>query len=454
MFLLLTLAPYILLSFFSQPVTEDFGFSARFQQNDFTQLLITSYQKMNGRYIANIAMYLNPLSFNSFLGYKLVPLFLILLLFLANSFLVSQVFLSTDKIKRLIIATIITLLFLHGMPLISEGLYWYTAASIYQMGLIMTLFYVAMFIKVIVNHKNNGFFAHSLLTLFLFLSCGFNETLTLTITFFITITTFIFYKNNLKNKQYVLIQLFFTLLFLSVMVFAPGNIYREGMYENSHDFFNSLFYSFLQVGRFFIKWIFSLPILIISFLYVVYHDKIIREIPMAKKSFYLKPWMSFPILLSIIFLAVFPPYWFTGILGQHRTLNVAYLFFLLTWFVNLTVWINHCRLNKKLLWFRKQYLAIIFFIVSLNATTNGYHAWKDIFTGDAVNYDAQLKLRNLKLNEASKTQPKKVTLTPINYKPKTLFVTDIDPDPGFWTNQGYNDYYNLKSTKIYITTSN
>ena len=43
------------------------------------------------------------------------------------------------------------------------------------------------------------------------------------------------------------------------------------------------------------------------------------------------------LLLFVIFFSSFLPYWVSGILGQHRTLNVAYFMFIILWFSTITV---------------------------------------------------------------------------------------------------------------------
>ena len=98
--LLLAIFPYGYLSFFAQPIAEDFGFAHYYQKSEFLALLKNSYLKMNGRYIANILMYLIPLSFNQFTVYKLVPFLLILFTLLGSFFLVNQFFHFILTIKK------------------------------------------------------------------------------------------------------------------------------------------------------------------------------------------------------------------------------------------------------------------------------------------------------------------------------------------------------------------
>ena len=84
-------------------------------------------------------------------------------------------------------------------------------------------------------------------------------------------------------------------------------------------------------------------------------------------------------------------------------------------------------------------------------TNNGYNSLYDILSGDAKQFKEQLESRNKKLSQIGEVLPEVVLFEPLKSKPRTLFVTDISEDPNYWTNRGYNEYYNLRHTKIYIT---
>ena len=88
--------------------------------------------------------------------------------------------------------------------------------------------------------------------------------------------------------------------------------------------------------------------------------------------------------------------------------------------------------------------------MSILFTGNGYSSLSDIFSGKAKLFKQEMEDRISRLNSAQIDPPQKIVLKPIKNKPTTLFVTDISKDPKFWTNQGYNQYFRLNSTKIVI----
>jgi hypothetical protein len=445
-FLLLAILPYCYLSFFANPSADDFSLSGQAQQNDFFHLMYHNYFFWNGRYISNIFIYLNPIRFGSFIIYKSVPFLMIGLLVFVNFSLVKQIL--NEGRNNLIFSLVLTLLYLHNMPIISEGIYWFTGSVIYLLGIIILLFYLSVLIKTVRGDaKWNVFF----LCLLLFLACGFNEVLTLLIVFLLGVLAYVFYKNNLPKKRLIGFQFLFSIAFASIMIFSPGNSFRQEFYENTHNFFHSFLYSFLQTGRFSFTWITSIPLISASFLYFSINKKMREKAKLFQSSFYLSRWMSVSLLFLIIFICVFPPYWATGVLGQHRTLNVAYFFFLIMWFINLTVWYNYYQ--KKLAFSLTKNIERILFgflVVGLLITSNGYGALSDVFSGSASNYNKQMNSRYARLEEFRRSKEEKIVFIQIKNPPKCLFVSDITTNPNDWTNQAYNLYFRLDSTIIIL----
>ncbi|PCI98994.1 MAG: hypothetical protein COB15_04850 [Flavobacteriales bacterium] len=447
--LLLAIFPYFYLCFFTNPSADDFVFAYYFQTQEYFQLLKGTFLGWNGRYASNIFSYLNPIGFGSFFGYKIAP-FLMILLFLSSSFyFVKQLFFKEKLQFQITISLVLSLLFFHNMPIISEGVYWFTGSVIYFLGIIIFQFYIGLLIKTI--RKKRCLIRGVPLIILLFFVCGFNEVLTLLVLFLLSIITIVFYKNQLERKSLVVIQLLFAILFASILIFAPGNGFRGDAYVEAYNFTHSLSYSILQVARFSFYWIVSIPLIIASIFYFEINKKMRKENVVFQNSFYLNRWLSLLFLFTVTFICVFPPYWLTGILGQHRTLNVAYAFFLPFWFVNLTVWYNYYnqKINLNFLDKTKRVLGIVLFL-GLIITANGFNALKDVFSGSARQYDIQLKERFKRLQKNTPISEKLIKFKPIKTKPKCLFTSDITANPKDWKNKAYNLYFCQDSLKIYI----
>lgn len=442
-FLIVLITPYIYISRYANPVADDFIYSERGRRNGVISEAIGEYAGWSGRYTSNILIFLNPLSFNSFTGYKLAGVLIIILLLISSYYFVNILFQrQIENYTTLIIAFLITALFLNQMPVLSEGIYWYTGMVNYQLGNVATSVYIGLLIQYC---RENFLFKSKLIhTLFisglLIICMGFNEVLMIVLDLFALICLFISRKHNLPEKQFFLYSFILTITCSLLLILAPGIEIRSGLGINNHRFLPALFFSFAQVVRFFFEWISSFPLLLLSVLYYFLHKELMQKNILWKRSFYLTPLYSSMLLFTIIFIAVFVPYWATGILGQHRTVNVAYYLFLICWFINLSVYFNFYEKQLEIIRPMNQQLKkwILFGVfVSLMVTKNGYDLLTDLFYGKARSFELQMQQRIAQVQTAMDT----VYFQPITDPPKTLFLYDIKPEPGHWLNQAYNIYF-------------
>ncbi|MBK9060272.1 MAG: hypothetical protein IPL81_10495 [Flavobacteriales bacterium] len=111
-----------------------------------------------------------------------------------------------------------------------------------------------------------------------------------------------------------------------LMYFAPGNAVRGGMFADTHLLWRSLGMSALQAVRFIGTWVLSPALLAFSVLYIPVHRYLLEHVPAMKNVRRLSRWIIALLPFSLVMASTFPAYWGTGLLGQHRTVNVACLF--------------------------------------------------------------------------------------------------------------------------------
>lgn len=455
--LVIAVIPYVYISQYSNPISDDFTYALKGRNPGIFNTALSEYQNWNGRYISNLFVLLNPISNNSFVCYKLTGVLMTLLSIGSLYYVIRALTITViKKIDALTISLAVTLLYLYQMPIISEGVYWYTGAVTYQLGIISFLIYLGSFVmffrgKFVFGNK----IAHLiLLVILLFVTVGFNEIIMISTFLFSLIFFLITHLNKLRNKGAALLLLLASFAFCCIVYFAPGNSVRESYFPDNHQLFSSLGYSFAQVVRFFFKWISSAPLLLISFLYYFLNKKLSSEIGVFKNSFYLNKYTSLLLLFLVIFIGVFPAYWSTGILGQHRTVNISYFLFIIMWFINLTVFYNLSMVEIKekgsiLKWG-------MYFLIwsSLVFTKNGYNVLDDLFSGNAAQYDVQMNTRYSIIADAkSRGDLETIYFDPIANKPKSLFVLDITDDPHNWRNRGYAVFFDIPKSKIDLNYS-
>lgn len=443
-----SLLPYFFISLYAHPSGDDFVYAYNGKHFGLLENASRDYFQWTGRYVSNFLFVLNPMAFDSLTGYKLIAIVLILLTFISFYFLTKTITNNGVQKKYLILFSgVLTLLYLNRMPSLAQGIYWYTGAVIYQGASVLTLVYLS-FIILLFREKYfiNKIIHVSMCLLLIFIITGFNETIMI---FLLLFHIFLFAKN--KNRLSLLLFIF-SCLCASLVIFSPGNAVREAAFPERHQLFQSLLYSVAQTFRFFVAWINNIPLTIATLLYIPYTIHLSQKSGLFKNSFYLSPLLSTCSLFIVIFLSAFPAYWSTGILGQHRTVNVAYFFFLILWFINLTVWMNYFRTKKfiiSLSVFSSRYFLVLVTSMILFSfiTGNGYVVMNDLFSGRAKNFDNEMKLRYETLNNAQQRSDSICIIDTLQNKPVSLFVLDITENENDWMNRGMAAYFRINKIR-------
>lgn len=438
------LIPYLYIGFYSNPVADDFTYAFKGKNNNLFDLLIGEYLNWNGRYFSNLLVLINPASPENYFLYKLIPTLIIL----ATLFSIFYFFKSLVKKQiansSILIASLFLLhLYLYQMPIISEGIYWYTGAITYQVGIILIMFYFGLFNKII-NNENSLFpkwFLKIGLIIILFLAVGCNE---ITMLFLLTASLFLIYqikKIQLKQSSFIWLLLLSVVVFSIIVIAAPGNLVRGSFFTNKHQFIQTITYSTLQTFRFITNWISSLPLILVSVFYIPINKKLSREFLIFKNSFHLTHIQSILALFIVVFLSIFPAYWSTGMMGQHRTVNIGYFLFLIFWFISLTVFYNKYKSILVSFWINKRLkiIMVLMIVLSLIFTKNGYNLYTDIKDSNQIQYNKQMNERYTIIEQASKHDT--VYFGTLINTSKTLFVLDINENQNSWQNKGYGIFF-------------
>ncbi|MGV9012602.1 MAG: hypothetical protein ACOH13_08420 [Flavobacteriales bacterium] len=389
----------------------------------------------NGRYASNLLMIHGPLTWSTDLlpGYRMVPVLLILSTFLSFWFFLRRALqhaLSTGQ--QMLGALGFLLLYLNLMPDLGEGFYWYTGAVTYQLGSILMLVHLGLLFGTRAGWER---------ALVLFL----NITLAAVITGMDEIHMLLMV--GLHSGRFVWLVrkrsgLVAGLMLLAVvgggaalMYLAPGNAVRGGMFADTHLFWRSLGMSAIQAVRFVGTWVLSPALLAFSVMYIPVHRHLREQVPAFARMLKLSPRVTAALPFLLVMASTFPAYWGTGLLGQHRTINVAYIFFIPLWFLNLSLWLERPLMrNVQGLVFPPK-AAISFFalvLLGLNLTHNGYAANSDLFSGRAANYDLVMSQREAAVRHAANDPEARVKFIRLEHPPRSLPTYEEDGPLRSW----------------------
>jgi hypothetical protein len=412
--------------------------------------LLDEYQLWNGRYTSNVFVLKNPLVFRDswWIMYRLA-LVGISLFTLFSFYVFFANFLKNNATKKqlLLVSLLAYVLNLFQMPILSEGTYWYTGVVTYQLANCFTLFYlIGLHRFLIYNSKISTVFLFCILFTACILIAGFNEVIMLLFLVFHFVLAFIYYVRKQLMWKWVVGLFIASIIGFCFVYFAPGNKVREAYFVGeSHRFIHSLTFTFLQTLRFGFSWISSGVLILLSLVYLPISARLSLHIPLFQHNFYLNKWVTLFALFGVLFLAIFPAYWSTGMMGQHRTVNTAYFYFILLWFVNLTVWSKTSFFSKIQVPNRLQRYALIVSLLLLVGSSNTFSAWKDLVSGDASAFNSELLHRYQLLDKISKKTNVLQELPMVKTKPRSIFVYDITKDPKYFPNTCYKSYWKLQS---------
>ncbi len=125
----LALLPFVVLSGYCQPFADDFWLTNIAIEKGSWQAQLEIRQAWSGRYFAMFLGSINPLVYQSFIGYKLLPLLLIFFTLAALYLFISQLMPGIAPKQRLLYTLLLQVLYLGFMPAVAAGYYWMSGAS-------------------------------------------------------------------------------------------------------------------------------------------------------------------------------------------------------------------------------------------------------------------------------------------------------------------------------------
>jgi len=445
--------PFFLISLFNHPSADDFCYSSKAIELGFLGAQSSWYNGWSGRYFSTAVLSMNPLVFNWLDGYKYLPIFILLCLFLSFLLLIRAATGATLYVKKLIFGALLFLLmYLSEMPSLVQGVYWMAGTITYQLCNILTILFLAalLSLKKMKSRKNKilYFFPAAISAAAI---AGSNEvSMTLLI---LILLLFILY--DLKEKAEIDIFILLVLMTAGVacyfVISAPGNSVRLTHFPESHNLWNSATNSMTGAVKLVLKWAGAPPIIPVTILVAPAAAKLVRQ---NAATINVHPLISTASFIALIAGSLFPAYWSMGEPPPDRALNVTYLIFLTGWFLNFYIILQYAA-GKKISFFKKWPGYLVFPVVlfyfagsSFLNPSNLVPILSDLTRGTAYKYDMELRNRYKAIEKEKGPVYEANTL---NNRPESLFVGDIESDNDSWINRCYAFYF--KKDAIVIKTT-
>jgi hypothetical protein len=455
--LLLALARHIWLAVYVHPYADDFSYAVAGMRQPLLERLAQEYASWNGRYFSNVLVLRNPLVLGLDEGlvlYRTIPIALILFTWFATyRFLSALAGTSRYRTSAGFVALAGVLLFLHGLPDASEGIYWYTGAVTYQVPNALGLILVANWIIALRRELHYvGPLWWCVQALLVIIIAGCNE---------LHMAYLVLFHGGLliwcrsyvpPAQRTVLIFLGLSVVCGLVVALAPGNATRGANFPLRHEIVRTLGYSVAQTGRFIGEWLLDPVFLLASALFIAWR----RRAPNARVLFtpFLDRRVALVLPAVVVFVAMFVTYWPTGLLGQYRTVNAAWFFFLPTWFVMLAVWEPHLPgwiqpglLSSRILKGLTIAAALLLFVIGRDGKLS-----YDLLFGRAARYDHAVAERYRLITLAVGSGENGPLELPAIEPPRSLVVLPLNASPDHWVNRSMADYFGNAQLNIIAST--
>jgi hypothetical protein len=446
----LMVLPYELLAVFTNPGADDLTYALDTRRDGYLVALRDQYFLWNGRYASNVLELAGPMVWGSVALYKAVAALMILAMVIALYVFVRTMVGSAWTRGQVTTAALgLAALFLGGVPVLGESIYWYTGLATYQLSSIMLILQGALMAGVLREMRQPSVWRVAAAAVLTVAIVGMNEVAMLMVAVFQAALLLLGAVEGRRRTVIVsMLMLLLTIACALIVALAPGNAVRSAMFPARHQALRSVAMTVVQTVRFAADWSTNGSLLLASLMYLPLGSALVHAAPRVRA---LGHKHTVLLLLAgtvgVIPLSVFPAYWASGDLGQHRTISVAYFIFLPLWFTTLTAALAAGWLPAPDRWMadrRIQAAAFVLLVLSLGFTHNAHGVAVDFAYGRPAAFDREMSARFSQLRVCSTTPDRPCVIPPLSVKPESFSLPDISSDPNDWVNAGYASYFGLR----------
>jgi hypothetical protein len=452
--------PLFLQCFYTLPNLEDYAESVIPEVWWHVKFLYLTY---DGRYFVSFLFAaFNPLKYQSFLGYQLIPIFLFLSLYASIGMFIKAIFKSLRALDVIALSGLIFVFYIVLNPTLPYSFYYMISSYIYMLPIIMFILFITTLFKIYEAEHSLLKIIYVFTAVFLIMAiAGSNELLLIPMLLTLVLFSFINYKKG--ENLYELGVLWTALVVSYFIVFSSPGLNDFFQYELGEErSFTFHFNSFIKAISFsnskIISWISNASFWFLTGVIALFFWLNKEKLTFFDFKFKTIEWFVI-ILMVILFLhlVVLPYTWAAGSSARdsyNQVFIIPYFFFIsfhIFFIFIVTQYLNNILNYRK---FKiLSFSALTFFLLSLfllKKENNIVVAYNDLLTGAAKGYYQEMKLNLQKsMNSDSFADSNNVLeLCILKNQPKTIFsgVYFSENDEGF--HGVYKMYFNLKSIKI------
>ncbi len=436
----ITIVPIGILAFYNHPsVADDYCFAYMTRDHGFWAAQKFYYEGWSGRYFSNMIFHATPLAYGVFWFVKVMPIFILGLLFHAIYTFIGEI-LKPSRANQLLLSATFLSIFIIFSPSIVDTFYWYTSVFIFPTSFCFFLYLIVVILRFYQpQYQRIKYWVALLAATLVFFIVGSNEVMMLfTIGFLGAVWGYIL----LFHKRFE--TLFFALMLIGLyfayfwVVQAKGNQVRlVGGNVLGGAIALSLKNALKSTVFDGLKW--SLILSPFAYLYM----SSLPDMASVKAIFKANVWMVILGLFTLIFMMFFVIHYGNDMGVPDRVKNVIFEIFLVGYFYVITIVRYSYPVNYKIKFLLINYgittLMIGFLIFQYGQNLKTMYA--DIRLGIAKRYDQEMTQRYEQIR-TSKSDT--VYVAPLKNIPKSLCFDEIKTNEQHLWNKCYATYFEKK----------
>lgn len=371
---------YVLPMFYAVPTADDYC-SGIYQHLGIKNFIAHYANLYTGRLGAVALMYFTPLW--SLPGSYCIGLLACWLFLIGSIFFFFNALFSNAGICKTL-SLVFSICYMSCLINASESIYWYTGVVTYTVAVSLVFYLLG-----VMQFQKNGV-ANVVSFLLGFMVPMFSELYIIPLFFlivYINFSNFLFPAMLRYHSRFALVGLILATVLFAIM---PGNWVRVQQYHNNLDFFSATGTGFYYMPIFIFKICINPVFLVCLFLILVFKSEIEHYSRLRKIN------ATIPIYaaLLLLFLAGFIPAFFTGILGQHRTIDAMIPFIIL-----LLGYATYCVPKLKMFSSMKstviayKHWTSVSIVLAVLLSNNSREIFFDLVNGDMVRYRQEQEQR-------------------------------------------------------------
>ena len=456
--LLGTVSVLLIASYYNYFALDDYYFANLYKKEGVFKAVAEVYMLCGGRYTSSALLSITPLSFGNYQsGAMFVAVFVILFLLTSCVYFFKTIICNKDLLLSLALTGLFLFALFSHIPNTAEAVFWAAGSLTYTIGVLLYLFFISFLIKLKDSRSNMHLY---LAIISYILTIGTNETILIIsdLSFGALLIHEIICTNNRRWKQQLILLLLIGISFSLIEIMAPGNFERTkkelinvGDSTPKMDLKFAVVQNFIFLKNLFIEWN-SYGFLVLFFLV-----SFVTGYNIDKHKFFTNKILVILILPVLLFLILYissiPTYYTFGFSPPRRAQNVLYFFTLFFLFIHgflIASFFKNNKLLARVFNEKTQYLLPIFVVLFVGITSvnkcNIKYVLRDYLNGSYAKLKADLYVRYNHIATSNSTDT--LFLENLSSKPEMLFHGDITPDPSFWVNMLFCDYYRIKATRV------